>query len=132
MYMQRNEELREAYRTTWRVYAQKLDALQTLVDSGRKDVNSIEAAVLDLERARLAHNSARDHLAEQLFGELGPRLVPRGESPHAESPRSESEERIRNAAHLLWELAGRPQGTAERDWTRAQALVRSAASASVG
>jgi hypothetical protein len=36
---------------------------------------------------------------------------------------------IRKTAQLLWELAGRPDGTAERDWQRAEQLVHAAASA---
>jgi len=36
------------------------------------------------------------------------------------------EHRIREKAQLLWELAGKPQGSAEADWLGAERLVRSA------
>jgi hypothetical protein len=126
--MQSNEELRQVYQTTWETWTHKLEALQCLVDKGQPDRVAIEAAVLELERARLAHNSARDRLAEQMFG--GFERVPASRAGGWQS-QYEQEERVREAAHLLWELSGRPQGTAQYDWIRAEHLVRSAAAASL-
>jgi hypothetical protein len=107
--------LRNAYRATFQEYSGKLDALQRLMSSGAPDKNRIEAALLDVEKARVAHNSARDRLAGEL---VSPSLPPAD---------SVEEHHIRKTAQLLWELAGRPDGTAERDWRRAEQLVHAAA-----
>lgn len=78
----------------------------------------IEAALLEVEQARVAHNAARDRLAQQLTGAVA-----------AIDVRSKSVAdrwRVRRTAHLLWEVAGKPHGTAESDWQRAETLVRAA------
>jgi hypothetical protein len=85
------------------------------MSSGAPDENRIEAALLDVEKARVAHNHARDRLAGEL---VSPSLPPAA---------SVDENHIRNTAQLLWELAGRPDGTAECDWRRAELLVHTAA-----
>jgi hypothetical protein len=36
-------------------------------------------------------------------------------------------DKVRDTAQLLWEFAGKPQGTAECDWHRAEKLVLAAA-----
>ena len=109
------DELREAYQSTWREFADKLTALQQLRQTGPQDNRTIEAAVLDLETARLAYGCARDLLAERLQEGLA-------ESAPAIAIELD-ESRVSAAAHLLWDLAGRPEGTAERDWNRARELV---------
>jgi hypothetical protein len=38
----------------------------------------------------------------------------------------DGENHIRETARLLWEMAGRPEGSAERDWSRAEQLVHAA------
>jgi hypothetical protein len=107
--------LRNTYRATFQQYSSKLDALQCLMSSGAPDKGRIEAALLDVEKARVAHNSARDRLAAEL---VRPSLPP---------SESIDEHHIRQTAQLLWELAGRPDGTAEGDWRRAEQLVHAAA-----
>jgi hypothetical protein len=104
--------LRNAYRTTFQEYSRKLDALQRLMSSGAP----MEAAVLEVEQARLAHSSARDQLARELV------------RPPSSPVSNPGEHHIRETARLLWELAGRPEGSAERDWCRAEQLVHAAAS----
>jgi len=96
----------DAYRATFGEYARELDALQRLMDSVRPNLGEIEAAMQAVESARRAHSAARDRLAEELA---------------AAKP---GEDRIRETAQLLWELAGRPEGTAEFDWLRAEQLIR--------
>ena len=39
------------------------------------------------------------------------------------------EDRVRAVARLLWESVGRPEGTADDDWNRAEQIVRRAAAA---
>jgi hypothetical protein len=106
--------LRHAYRTTFQEYSNKLDALQRLMSSATPDSTGIDAALLEVEQARLAHSSARDRLAGEL---MRPPLPPAAGEHH-----------IRETARLLWEMAGRPEGSAERDWSRAEQLVHAAAS----
>jgi hypothetical protein len=106
--------LRNAYRTTFQEYSSKLDALQRLMSSGTPDSSVMEAALLEVEKARLAHSTARDQLAREL---VRPPLPPAAE---------DGERHVRETARLLWEMAGRPEGSAERDWRRAEQLVHAA------
>lgn len=55
-----------AYRTAFGEYARTLDALQRLMDSGGGDHGRLETALQDVEKARQAHNAARDILAVEL------------------------------------------------------------------
>lgn len=112
--MQIDDGLRSAYRATFREYSIKFDALQCLMASSAPDRARIEEALLEVEKARVAHNCARDRLARELV---------RASLPP--SARVE-EHRVRQTARLLWEIAGRPDGTAECDWRRAEKLVHSA------
>jgi hypothetical protein len=121
--MQIDESLRTAYRATFQEYSSKLHALQCVMSSGAPDKGRIEAALLEVEKARVAHNSARDRLAGEL---VRPSLPP--DSPPAAGV---DERHIRKTAQLLWELAGRPDGTAECDWRRAEQLVHAAAASAV-
>jgi hypothetical protein len=110
-------ELRNEYRTTWDVFARALDEFQLLAESGES--TRVKEALLAVETARRAHNSARDRLAVHLAGKKTPGKTLR-EIPE--------ELRVRKTARLLWEFSGKPQGTAEKDWFTAERLVRSAAS----
>lgn len=105
-----DEQLRVSYRTAFGEYARQLDSLQRLVD-GNGARRDIEDALRAVEEARQAYNSARDRFAQALA---------------ASTAKPFTEEQVRQTARLLWELAGRPQGTAENDWQRAEQLVRSA------
>jgi len=64
--MRTDNSARRAYRIAFGEYASKLDALQRLMESGGPDNGRLEAAMHDVERARQAHNSARDLLAAEL------------------------------------------------------------------
>jgi hypothetical protein len=126
--MKAADPLRHAYRTTFDEYACKLDALQRLIDSEGTDKATdkarLEAAIQEADAARRAHNSARDLLAAELAVEASLKMS-RRELPVQSAPAVD--DRIRETAQLLWEFAGRPQGTAERDWCRAEQLVQAAA-----
>jgi hypothetical protein len=115
-----NDALEIAYRTSFQEYSRKLDVLQRLIGAGSIDTSQIEAALLDVEKARMAHSCARDQLARELERSSFP--------PSHSHERRVNEHQIRETAQLLWELGGRPAGTAERDWRRAEQLVHSAAS----
>ena len=77
------------------------------------DWQAIDTALLELERARVNYNHHRDLLAQQLLS--SPEL-PDSTEPHVE--------RVREIAELRWELAGKPEGTAEENWYRAEEIVR--------
>jgi hypothetical protein len=102
-----NLELWNTYRTTWEAFSSQLAELQRLVESGER-ADRVRSARLAVEKARVAHDVARDRLAARL------------------APPEPEEQRVRETARLLWEFAGKPQGTAETDWFRAEQLVRSA------
>lgn len=121
--MQIDDALRNAYRTTFQEYARRLDALQILMNSGTPDAARMDAALLEVEQARIAYNAARDRLAKEL---VRAPLPPATGSPAT----GNKEHRIRQTARLLWEVAGRPDGSAEHDWSRAEQLVRRAAASS--
>lgn len=55
---------RDAYRATFEEYGRKLNALERLMSSGPPC--EIEAARLEVEKARMAHSAARDELAMEL------------------------------------------------------------------
>ena len=103
-----NRELWNEYRATWEAFSLQLDELQRLVESGQPK-DCVQSAFLAVEKARLSHNAARDRLAARL------------------TPVEPEEDRVRETARLLWEFAGKPPGTAETDWFRAEELVRSVA-----
>ncbi len=118
--------LAAAYRATFQEYSNKLEALQRLMsssdsNSGKDDRATIEATLLEVETARIAHSCARDILARELL---------RTTSALAAAPaRGVRQSHIRDIAQLMWELAGRPEGTAEGDWQKAEKLVQRAATA---
>ena len=72
--MEPDDSVRRAYRTTFGEYARKLDELQRLLDDRAADKRQLEPAIREVERARVAHNSARDILARQLLAQE-PRVV---------------------------------------------------------
>lgn len=106
--------LRNAYRETFQDYADKLNALQRITECGSAIADVEMQAALDaMEAARMAHSSARDRLAKELM--------------RCAASAGGNEQQIRKTAHLIWEFAGRPEGTAERDWQRAKKVVAAAA-----
>jgi hypothetical protein len=111
--------LSKAYRSAFADYARKLDTLRGLIDSDRADRDQIERATVEVEKSRLAYNETRDRFANELV-----RLSAHKPSHNGNSG---SDEQVRRTARLLWEVAGRPDGTAERDWQRAECLVRTPA-----
>jgi len=108
-----------AYRATFREYSNKLESLQRLMESENIDGDRVEATLLEVETARIAHSCARDRLARELIRSAS-ELLPQPASGVSES-------HIRDTARLLWELAGKPEGTAEGDWHKAKKLVQTAA-----
>ena len=111
-----NRELLSEYRGTWEAFSRRLDELQLFVEKGER--GRAAEALLDVEKARLAHNVARDRVAAQLSNEIA--------AQDAKDLGQADRRRVRQTAQLLWEIAGKPAGTAESDWHRAETLVKSA------
>ena len=109
--MKENPKLIEDYRSAWENYDLRLRELQGATDGG--DCSRIDTLLFSVERARLEYSAARDRLAADMLGaEIG---VPATAKP---------DRRVRDTARLLWELSGKPHGTAENDWLRAERIVR--------
>jgi outer membrane protein TolC len=111
--MKVSDALRNAYRGTFGEYADKLKTLQRLMNDGAAEESQIEAARRDVEEARGAYSQARDRLAKELMRRAAQTGAP-------------DEQQIRKTARLIWEFAGRPEGTAERDWQEAERFLRAA------
>ncbi|MEP6715287.1 MAG: DUF2934 domain-containing protein [Terriglobia bacterium] len=114
-----SRQIWDEYKSTWAGFSLQLDELQRVVEA--RDTSGVESALLSVEKARLRHNSARDRLAAYLTGTTTEAVT---------LQKGRDEKRVRDTARLLWEFAGKPQGTAEADWLRAEKLVRSASAAS--
>jgi hypothetical protein len=110
-----DRKLWNEYRATWAAFSRNLDLLQACAEGGNRQL--VEEALLEVEKAKAAHNAARDRLAANLSGRIA--------AADTAAARSQ-EELIREKARVLWELSGKPQGTAEADWLDAERLVRSA------
>jgi hypothetical protein len=107
----------------WRRYRQAFDAfrekvrnMQRLAAGGNPDQAGIDAAVLEMEMAKEDYKCARDVLFLQIVPAASRRLSP------VENGRNEEE--VRELAALLWELEGRPEGSALDDWYRAESIHR--------
>jgi hypothetical protein len=107
------------YRDAFEDFSRKAQRVQLLTESSTGDRQAFEAALLDLEKAHLAYNDARDSLVRALLPS----------SPKRTGAVSDHREDVAAIAELLWESAGRPTGTAEEDWQRAEAIVQTAVAA---
>jgi hypothetical protein len=84
---------------------------------------AIEAALVDVEKARAIYDEYRDALARELLPSSRTASFPVVDPPQAIT------ERVKSIAELLWETAGRPDGTADEDWRLAEEIVKRAATA---
>jgi hypothetical protein len=112
------EDIRN-YRSAFNEFAEKVRQARALMNASNPDRQAIDAALLELETARVTYNHRRDILAQHLL---------RSAPAPSESPRS-TVERVRAVAELRWELAGKPEGTADDDWFHAEEIVRRGAAA---
>src|ERR1700685_2593211 len=103
------------YRNAFAGFAQKVRQAQALMAAPNPDWQAIDAALLELEKARVNYNHRRDILAEQ--------LVHFPDRP-ASNAIQDGADRVRAVAEMRWELAGKPEGTADDDWYRAEEIVR--------
>ena len=106
----------QRYREAFKNFREKVRNVQNLTLGNDRDQSRIDAVVLEMEIAKEDYNSARD----ALFSEMAPHA--NGRVSYAENTRSEQE--VRELAELLWELEGRPEGSALDDWYRAESIYR--------
>jgi len=105
------------YRSAFEEFVQKVRQARALMCASKPDWQAIDAALLDLEKARVSYNHRRDVLARE--------LMPMLQTPATE-PRTD---RVREIAELRWELAGKPEGRDVENWYRAEEIVRRALAA---
>lgn len=114
------------YRDAFENFSSKVRQLQSLTGQTVVGRSEVEASLLAVEQARLAYNQKRDLWARELLRRSARDL------PGARHHTAEWEQvRVKAIAELLWHLTGRPKGSAEDDWYRAESIVRRASSAMV-
>jgi hypothetical protein len=91
--------------------------LCTVLESGA-DAETKSAAQRRMEEALADYRASRDRLAYHLASAKSPAEAIRRQ-------RQPSQEEVRQLAYRLWEQAGRPTGSADQDWQRAEELLRS-------
>jgi Protein of unknown function (DUF2934) len=113
-------EVSHDYRSAFEDFSAKVRKVQSLSAQPNLDRAVLDEAILDLERARLKYNKHRDSLAEQLWPASAAGFPPAIKRDSSEDYVA----RIREIAELLWEVSGKPDGTAKDDWARAEEIIR--------
>jgi len=119
--MERQRQAEQAYRQAFDEFAKKAQQVQALTAEPYVDQAKLEAALLELERAHVQYDLCRDQWVQYLLPNLTLRPAHDIEQAH--------EDCIRAIAELLWENSGRPEGTADEDWRKAEEIVKQAAAA---
>lgn len=115
-------EARRAYQHAFHNFSERVRHLQSVINDPHPDRAEIEAALLEVEKSRVVYDSYRDALARHLLP-LRPGSLPTTDSREAVA------EHVKDIAEILWEAAGKPEGTAADDWRRAEEIVKRAAAA---
>ena len=118
-------DVQQAYERAFQEFSDRLRDLQCLTSHPSPDAAAIYVALQELEKAHWVYDRCRDALAVELL----PASM-RGAFRHLAPNSAEAyEDRVRAVARLLWESVGRPEGTADEDWHRAEQIVRRAMAA---
>lgn len=112
-----------AYQRSFHEFSSRVRQLQTLTNDPHPNRAAIEAALVQVEKARAIYDGCRDAMAVQLLPNSNRAAVSPKDPPQVIT------ERVKSIAELLWESAGRPDGTAEEDWRLAEEIVKRAATA---
>jgi hypothetical protein len=115
----------EEYRLAFRHFARSVQNVQRVMERPNPDYGAVGQAILESERARAIYARYRNALARQLLRTANHDAVA---NALYESPKDMTA-RVHEIAELLWKAAGKPDGTAEKDWYRAEEIVRCAAMA---
>jgi hypothetical protein len=102
------------YQLTFQEFSKAVAKVQLLISQRSIDRAEFNQAIIDLENARMAYNHARDILAAELL---------ESSIPTGPEPSQTRQQRTKRIAELLWESAGRPSGTADDDWHRAEQIL---------
>jgi len=123
----RTREIEAEYRDTFEDFSRKAQRVQALTSQQNAsqqnaaqqniDGKAFDTALFELEKAHLAYNQARDTFLQSLLPESA--LMP------ADDDKDRTAD-VPTFAELIWESAGRPEGTAQEDWRRAEAIVKCA------
>ena len=105
----------QSYRRAFNNFRNAVRAVQNL-SGGNLDKSTLDAAVLTMQQAHEDYRSARDILARE--------MMPSGKRGFLRRESTWNQEGVKEIAELLWELEGRPDGTALDDWYRAESIVR--------
>ena len=108
------------YRDAFAVFAQRVREARALMAASNPNWQAIDTALLELEKARVNYNQHRDVLAQQLLSSI--------EQAASDSIQPQAN-RVREIAQLRWELGGKPEGTDDENWFRAEDIVRRATAA---
>jgi multidrug resistance efflux pump len=109
----------QQYRGAFHQFRREADRLAQINSQAIHDAAETENALLSVEHARLAYNQLRDELAAS--------MMPLGLSRQFWSipiTARRRQARVKSIAELFWELAGKPQGSADDDWYRAERVLR--------
>jgi Protein of unknown function (DUF2934) len=115
--METKRQAETAYRRAFQLFSQKAQQAQALAGLSGQDPKVVEAALIELQRAHTDYERCRDVWVRHLLG-YTERRTPNA-APHDND--------VRTIAELLWESAGRPEGTAAEDWRRAEEIIEKAA-----
>jgi hypothetical protein len=115
-------EARRAYQQAFHNFSERVRHLQAVIEDPHPDRAAIEAALLEVEKARVTYDDRRDALARHLLPSKSA-IMPTSDSQAAVT------EHVKDIAEILWETAGKPDGTAADDWRRAEEIVRRAVAA---
>lgn len=113
------------YRSAFEDFSRKARRVQFLTEHPTDDPKAFETALLELQKAHLAYDRARDALVQSLL----PARIPSSQDHQRPPDTRDHHADIQALAELLWVSAGRPTGTAEEDWRRAEAIVKRAVAA---
>jgi hypothetical protein len=111
-----------AYRLAFEDFARSARRVQALKAQANADRSEVDAALLELEKARVFYNKCRDGLFEHL----------RSDAHGKDNSPLYQTARVQEIAQLRWESNGKPNGTADEDWYKAEEIVRRAQSATSG
>jgi hypothetical protein len=115
----------QAYRSAFEEFSARVRDLQCLREQTHLDQRALDAALVELEKAGMAYRESRDALALQLLPPLSDGIMSKGQIVSLETETV----RVRRIAELRWELSGKPEGTANDDWARAEDIIRRATAA---
>ena len=110
------------YRSAFAEFARRARQARALMSATNPDWQAIDAALLSLEKARVNYALCRDILTRKL-------LISKPAGSGQELASDSIQNRVREIAELRWELAGKPEGTDDENWYRAEEIVRRATAA---